>query len=175
MLATCSDKGTVIRVFSVPGAEKIAQFRRGSYPARIFSINFNLASTLLAVSSDSDTIHIFKLSKSDPSVAGTSNSQAISGHSQASSFASDTAGSVGSAGPSYGYEQLSSSGKPASGGAHSATASLRRRSLFLGRNLAGSLGGYLPSGVTEMWEPQRDFAHVKLRSGGVRCVAALSG
>ena len=51
----------MIRVFSVPSGQKIYQFRRGSYPTRIFSISFNISNTLLAVSSESDTIHIFKL------------------------------------------------------------------------------------------------------------------
>jgi autophagy-related protein 18 len=48
-------------VFSVPNGQKLYQFRRGTYPARIYSISFNLANTLLAVSSDTDTIHVFKL------------------------------------------------------------------------------------------------------------------
>ena len=61
LLATASDKGTVIRVWSVPGAEKLYQFRRGTREARIYSINFNAMSTLLAVSSAHDTVHIFKL------------------------------------------------------------------------------------------------------------------
>lgn len=39
------------------------EFRRGSYPARIFSISFNAVSTLLCVSSDTETVHIFKLTK----------------------------------------------------------------------------------------------------------------
>jgi autophagy-related protein 18 len=61
LLATASDKGTVIRVWSVPGAEKLYQFRRGTREARIYSMNFNLVSSLLAVSSAHDTVHIFKL------------------------------------------------------------------------------------------------------------------
>lgn len=61
MLATASDKGTVIRVWSIPGAEKLYQFRRGTREARIYSLNFNLVSTLLVVSSAHDTVHIFKL------------------------------------------------------------------------------------------------------------------
>jgi autophagy-related protein 18 len=60
LLATASDKGTVIRVFGIPNGDKVAQFRRGSYPARIFSISFNAVSSLLCVSSDSETVHIFK-------------------------------------------------------------------------------------------------------------------
>lgn len=161
LLATASDKGTVIRVWTVPGAEKVAQFRRGSYPARIWSINFNLMSTLLAVSSDSDTIHIFQLPKPPP----------------ASKSATPAALSTGSSSsepvPSYGVDKPLGNGPI--GPSSSATASLKRRSLHIGKHLAGSVGGYLPSAVTEMWEPQRDFAHVKLRSGGVRCVVALSG
>ena len=54
-------QGTVIRVFSVPSGQKLYQFRRGSYPARIYSLSFNISNTLLAVSSDTDTIHVFKL------------------------------------------------------------------------------------------------------------------
>ncbi|KAG6827488.1 hypothetical protein H0H92_011564 [Tricholoma furcatifolium] len=61
LLATASEKGTVIRVWSIPGAEKLYQFRRGTREARIYSMSFNLVSTLLAVSSAHDTVHIFKL------------------------------------------------------------------------------------------------------------------
>ncbi|KAF5320650.1 hypothetical protein D9611_013715 [Ephemerocybe angulata] len=61
LLATASDKGTVIRVWSVPGAEKLYQFRRGTREAKIYSINFNVVGSLMAVSSAHDTVHIFKL------------------------------------------------------------------------------------------------------------------
>ena len=61
ILATSSEKGTVIRVWSIPGAEKLYQFRRGTREARIYSISFNVVSSLLAVSSAHDTVHIFKL------------------------------------------------------------------------------------------------------------------
>ncbi|KAF8809664.1 hypothetical protein BYT27DRAFT_7187487 [Phlegmacium glaucopus] len=40
LLATSSDKGTVIRVWSIPGAEKLYEFRRGTREARIYPINF---------------------------------------------------------------------------------------------------------------------------------------
>ncbi|CDZ98524.1 wd40 repeat-like protein [Phaffia rhodozyma] len=165
LLATASDKGTVIRVWTVPGAEKVAQFRRGSYPAKIWSINFNLMSTLLAVSSDSDTIHIFQLPK--PPVIGDTSAGAKSSYSSLT----DPSGS-------YGVDRGNGNGRSTENAivpSSSATASFRRRSMYLGKHLAGSVGGYLPSAVTEMWEPQRDFAHVKLRGGGVRCVVALSG
>jgi autophagy-related protein 18 len=65
MIATSSDKGTVIRVFSVPDGNQLFQFRRGTYNARIFSIAFNMSSTLLCVSSDTDTVHIYNLANED--------------------------------------------------------------------------------------------------------------
>ncbi|KAG1074713.1 hypothetical protein G6F42_025684 [Rhizopus arrhizus] len=65
LLATASEKGTVIRVFAIPSADKVYQFRRGSYSAKIYSMSFNLVSTLLCVSSDTETVHIFKLSSNN--------------------------------------------------------------------------------------------------------------
>lgn len=61
LLATSSDKGTVIRVWSVPGAEKLYQFRRGAREARIYSMGFNAVGSLLGVSSAHGTVHVFKL------------------------------------------------------------------------------------------------------------------
>ena len=81
ILATASDKGTIIRIFSIPDAHKLYQFRRGSMPSRIFSMAFNMTATLLCVSSASETIHIFKLgpqntpSSEKPSSSGKSSPQ----------------------------------------------------------------------------------------------------
>jgi len=61
MLATASDRGTILRVFSLPSGKKLHQFRRGTYPATIYSLSFSLNSSMLCVSSDSDTVHIFKV------------------------------------------------------------------------------------------------------------------
>mmetsp|Transcript_5200 Transcript_5200/g.7303 ORF Transcript_5200/g.7303 Transcript_5200/m.7303 type:complete len:413 (+) Transcript_5200:34-1272(+) len=61
LLAAASTQGTVIRVFSIPGGEKLHTFRRGSYPVTIHSIAFSPKSTHIAVSSSSRTIHIFEL------------------------------------------------------------------------------------------------------------------
>jgi autophagy-related protein 18 len=61
LLASASIKGTVIRIYSIPDGQQIYQFRRGTYPATIYCINFSLDSSLLCVSSDTGTVHIFKL------------------------------------------------------------------------------------------------------------------
>ncbi|KAF9085845.1 autophagy protein [Mortierella sp. GBA35] len=141
MLATASDKGTVIRIWSIPNAQRLYQFRRGSHSARIYSLSFNLVSTLLCVSSDTDTVHIFKLGGTSPA-----NSQRNGGLLDGSlDFKKSGMGSV-----------------------------LRRQSMHFGRNIAGSVGSYLPGAITEIFEPSRDFAYLKLPSAGVQSVIALS-
>ena len=42
------------------------------------------------------------------------------------------------------------------------------------KGVVGTLGSYLPQTVTEMWEPQRDFAHIKVRRSGNTTAAAAS-
>eukprot|EP00164_Ancoracysta_twista_P002117 GFYU01002794.1.p1 GENE.GFYU01002794.1~~GFYU01002794.1.p1 ORF type:complete len:373 (+),score=56.93 GFYU01002794.1:221-1339(+) len=61
VLATCSDKGTVIRVFSVPNGMKTHTLRRGTYPTTIYSMAFSCDASMLCVSSATGTVHIFKL------------------------------------------------------------------------------------------------------------------
>ncbi|XP_050297717.1 WD repeat domain phosphoinositide-interacting protein 3 [Anthonomus grandis grandis] len=60
-LATASEKGTLIRVFDTTSGEKIHELRRGRNQAVIYCINFNNSSTLLCVSSDHGTVHVFAL------------------------------------------------------------------------------------------------------------------
>ena len=59
ILATASDKGTLIRLFDTSTGEPIQELRRGSENADIFSIAFDDSNKFLAVSSDRKTIHIF--------------------------------------------------------------------------------------------------------------------
>ncbi|KAF8594404.1 WD40 repeat-like protein [Ceratobasidium sp. AG-I] len=159
LLATASEKGTVIRVFSVPAAERLYEFRRGVRGARIHCITFNTVSTLLAVSSATDTVHIFKLKGGGE------------GERKRPAGPSSPGGSVDSqeAGIEGGYEAYMD-GKKKNG----VGSSLRRRSLGLTRNLAGTMGGYLPGTLSDMWEPSRDFASLKLPTSGTRCIVALS-
>lgn len=42
------------------------------------------------------------------------------------------------------------------------------------KSLGHSVGEYLPPTLTEMWEPVRDFAYLRMPSSGSRCVVALS-
>lgn len=177
LLATASDKGTIIRVFSIPGAHKLYQFRRGSMPSRIFSMSFNNTSTLLCVSSATETVHIFKLSPQGPSADNTGSPNAPSSPTRGQTPTRSSNSQIDSSG----------NGEPSdlSWRKHNGTfmGIIRRTSQNVGTSFATTVGGYLPRGVTEMWEPTRDFAWIKLpkstagshtNPGPLRSVVAMS-
>ncbi len=205
LLATSSDKGTVIRVWSIPGAEKLYQFRRGTRETKIYLMNFNVVGTLLAVSSAHDTVHIFRLGsrgKGGSGGSGTGNGSG-SGSISASSSGSDKSPSGGLSGAvsppesvdsqqgvqdlDAGYDVFVEKKKSNSVSyvfyrhlpkyfvetIH--RSSLRRKSVQMTKTLSHSVGGYLPNTLTEMWEPTRDFAFLKLPASGARTIVALSG
>ena len=188
LLATASETGTIIRVFSVPRGQKLYQFRRGTYPSKIYSMSFNLSSTLLCVSSTSDTVHIFRLGAppnnqtpagapieppSSPRQDRWSRARSYDdgespGNSATESPRSDAADTTGGNGGG-------DSGMAGNGGAgHRRQQSgsfsniLRRSSQIMGRGVAGVVGSYLPQTVTEMWEPLRDFAFIKIPKSNVQ-------
>ncbi|CAG9331261.1 WDR45B_2 [Blepharisma stoltei] len=59
MLATASDRGTVIRIFKPDDGSLLQELRRGIDRAEIYCLNFHPSSEWLACSSDKGTIHIF--------------------------------------------------------------------------------------------------------------------
>lgn len=61
MLATCSCKGTIIRVFSLPKGDKIITYKRGISSAYIFCLNFNFENDKLITTSDTGTMHVFEI------------------------------------------------------------------------------------------------------------------
>lgn len=65
LLATASEKGTIIRIFSVETGVKLYQFRRGTYTSKIYSMCFSDDNQFLSVCSSSRTVHIFKLGDSN--------------------------------------------------------------------------------------------------------------
>lgn len=62
LLATASNKGTLIRVFSTFDGTHLQELRRGADRAEIYSIAFSVNAHWLAVSSDKGTVHLFGLS-----------------------------------------------------------------------------------------------------------------
>jgi WD40 repeat protein len=65
ILATASDKGTLIRLFDTSTGDAIQELRRGTENAEIYSIAFDNTNRFLAVSSDRKTVHIFIINKED--------------------------------------------------------------------------------------------------------------
>lgn len=191
LLATASDKGTIIRVFAIPSARKLYQFRRGSMPSRIFSMSFNATSSLLCVSSATDTIHIFKLSTpaqhrkdSDASSSALRPSSSSDAQRDRSlSPASDSQTDLVRSTSNGGVDSLSIAARKNNG---TLMGMIRRTSQNVGTSVAASVGAYLPQAVSEMWEPARDFAWVKIprappagpassTSNQLRSVVAMSG
>ncbi|KAL3472109.1 autophagy-related protein 18 [Aspergillus californicus] len=155
LLATTSDKGTIVRVFSVPDGHKLYQFRRGSIPSRIFSMSFNTTSTLLCVSSATETIHIFKLTQQSQPQDGSLSTSTPQGRPRSFSSLSQSAD---------GDEDEDPNSSDLKSRKHNGTlmGMLRRTSQNVGGAFAATVGGYLPKGVSEMWEPARDFAWIKI-------------
>ncbi|CAG8951959.1 hypothetical protein HYFRA_00005766 [Hymenoscyphus fraxineus] len=160
LLATASEKGTVIRVFALPKGQKVYQFRRGTYPTTIYSMSFNLSSTLLCVSSTTDTVHIFKL-EAPVSKSPDSPSPANERWNRARSRSYDSGAESPTADNGEPADPPGIARKPSG----TFGSMIRRSSQMMGKSVAGVVGGYLPQAVTEMWEPQRDFAFIKLPKG----------
>lgn len=63
LAATASEKGTVIRVFSIPDGAKLYTFKRGMMAAVTYSLSFSLDGELLMSCSNTGSIHIYNLSR----------------------------------------------------------------------------------------------------------------
>ncbi|CAK7197767.1 autophagy protein [Sporothrix eucalyptigena] len=194
LLATASETGTIIRVFSVPKGQKLYQFRRGTYPSTIYSMSFNHDSSLLCVSSTSDTVHIFKLGgpqgASGEGSAGTAGASAGGeadsprqgrwSRSRSQDSFNDSPGSA-TGSPSTDPADMASSVNRDTGAAGQRRQSgsfgsmLRRSSQIMGRSVAGVVGSYLPQTVTEIWEPLRDFAFIKIPRTGAAANTSKPG
>ncbi|KAE8283512.1 WD repeat domain phosphoinositide-interacting protein 1 [Larimichthys crocea] len=67
-LASASEKGTVIRVFSIPEGLRLFEFRRGMKRyVNISSLSFSPDGQFLCASSNTETVHIFKMEQMGPS------------------------------------------------------------------------------------------------------------
>uniref|UniRef100_A0A5S6Q1J8 WD_REPEATS_REGION domain-containing protein n=1 Tax=Trichuris muris TaxID=70415 RepID=A0A5S6Q1J8_TRIMR len=70
LLATASEKGTLIRIFSTAHGAKVHELRRGTNPALIYCIRFNPDSSLLCAASSNGTVHVFSLKVPKSSTTG---------------------------------------------------------------------------------------------------------
>jgi len=114
VVATASDKGTLIRVVNVSTAQRVHFFRRGTMPATITDIAFSANGKFISTASTSETLHVFKLD-------------------------SGSSGPISSAGGWSSYLPMS----------------------------------ILPSVVSDLMEPVRNFAHAKVLEPGSECISAV--
>ncbi|MCJ1397767.1 autophagy protein [Xylographa trunciseda] len=181
LLATASDKGTIVRVFSLPKADKLYQFRRGSMPARIYCMSFNTTSSLLCVSSATETVHIFKLGGPSPHRRPSLDTPPPPYPSQGLRTGRDRSISPAASDSLPDFSAFHGSTPPSDSAAslrkHNGTllGMIRRTSQNVGSSLATAAGAYLPTAVAEMWEPTRDFAWCKIPKAWSPPLATGSG
>jgi WD40 repeat protein len=61
LLATASDKGTLIRIFAIQNGDNISVFRRGSKNVSMNCITFSNNNMFIGCTSNAETIHIFSI------------------------------------------------------------------------------------------------------------------
>ncbi|CAH8642383.1 unnamed protein product [Dicrocoelium dendriticum] len=165
LLATASEKGTVIRVFSIPHGDKLMEFRRGlTRCVSICCLSFSLNNQFLVAASHTETLHVFKLEtrSSDHSQRRYSRQRTVSsgsGTSQGSGNACEDTESISpdDVGPQDRGSPL------VSDGSISTTAS------GWGSGIVGWMGStlkayssYLPHQVSEIFAQDRAFAYARL-------------
>ncbi|EDW89947.1 WD repeat domain phosphoinositide-interacting protein 2 [Drosophila yakuba] len=148
LLATASERGTVIRVFCVKNGERVQEFRRGVSCVRIASLVFSASGDFLCASSNTETVHVFKI---DARAVETVELKAI---------ADVAAKSENSAKESVASAAAEESSRPVAtwGGMFSKAVS----SLLL------------PTQVSEVLAQDRSFATVQLAQGGLKHICALT-
>ncbi|EJS43895.1 atg18p [Saccharomyces arboricola H-6] len=156
LMATASDKGTIIRVFDIETGDKVYQFRRGTYATRIYSISFSEDSQYLAVTGSSKTVHIFKLGHSMSNNrldSDDSNMEADDSSLDTNSIdaLSDEEHSLRLAREPYVDASRKTMGRM-----------IRYSSQKLSRRAARTLGQIFPIKVTSLLESSRHFASLKL-------------
>lgn len=144
-------------------------------PSRIYSMSFNATSTLLCVSSATDTVHVFKLttprssrSASNPSTTNNNNNNNYDDRSTSPPIRRDRSLSPGESDSQLDLTRSTSQTSELKSRKPNGTlmGMIRRTSQNVGTSVAASVGAYLPHAVSEMWEPARDFAWLKIPKGG---------
>lgn len=84
LLATASDKGTIVRIYETATGAKLQELRRGADRAEIHSLVFSPGGDFLALASDKGTVHIFAIHHGEQvaSVAADTRSMALPGSSR---------------------------------------------------------------------------------------------
>ncbi|EDW46447.1 WD repeat domain phosphoinositide-interacting protein 2 [Drosophila sechellia] len=148
LLATASERGTVIRVFCVKNGQRLQEFRRGVSCVRIASLVFSASGDFLCASSNTETVHVFKI---DTQAVETVELKAIA------DVAAKSENSAKEAAASPAAEESSRPVATWGGMFSKAVSSL-----------------LLPTQVSEVLAQDRSFATVQLAQGGLKHICALT-
>lgn len=137
--------GTVIRVFCVKNGQKVHEFRRGvKRCVQIASLNFSSCSNYICVSSNTETVHIFKI---DMKAVETAERQNCINNND-------------------GETNNSNSSSTSSG--NSVDSKPESSSLWSMGFFTKAVTSYLPSPVSDVLSQDRAFASVQLNQAGLR-------
>lgn len=185
LLATASDKGTIVRVFSVETGQKLYQFRRGTYPTKIYSLSFSRDNKYLTASSATETVHIFKLGDDSTVVDLVTSDEGLKEPPKPDFNRNDSSGSESSQRRvSNGSFESVNSGDAVGGevepvidiSRRTVGRMIRKSSQKIGRRAAERIGTFLPPKLTSMLEPHRHFASLKVpAANGVKNVVCVGG
>lgn len=146
LLATASEKGTVIRVFCVKNGQKVHEFRRGvKRQVKIASLKFSYCANYLCVSSNTETVHVFKI---DPKALDNAERQNMIANNREDELQSDDS--------SDGTDKTTQDSK------------------WMFGLITKAVSSYFPTHVSDVFTQDRAFATVQLSQSGLRheCVIA---
>ncbi|XP_073823355.1 autophagy-related 18b isoform X2 [Musca autumnalis] len=201
LLATASERGTVIRVFCVKNGQKVQEFRRGvKRCVRIASLVFSTTGDFLCASSNTETVHIFKIdtkaveaaerkasiddSKKSSNSAPTNTSTSSTGTTSTSSASSTNTETSSTTTPSTTNQQ-----QPASTSTTSSTSTVTNAAVTTTASTTSnssnswSMSGYLskamssyliPSQIGDVLSQDRAFATAVLGQPGLKHVCGLA-
>ena len=98
LLATASDRGTLVRIFDTQTGQLQQELRRGADRAVVYSLAFNAAASFLACSSDKGTIHVFSIGDGKAKAGGAAAAgQTVLGAAAAAGGGAPAVGAAGGA------------------------------------------------------------------------------
>lgn len=180
LVATASEKGTVIRVFCVKNGQRVHEFRRGvKRYVRIASLNFSGCANYLCVSSNTETVHVFRIDQLAVEAAERQN--AIEGITTTSTTNTTDGGKEPTMKTTPATATATVDAKAAevstAGAVPPATVAAARdtsASCWSLGSLTKAVTSYFPTQVSDVLSQDRAFATVQLMQAGLRYECAIT-
>lgn len=154
LIATASEKGTVIRVFCAKNGQKVHEFRRGvKRQVKIASLKFSYCANYLCVSSNTETVHVFKIDQK--TLENVERQNIVNNNNKDDDVQSDD---------SISSSELCKSGNDKT----------QESNKWVFGLISKAVSSYFPSHVSDVFTQDRAFATVQLAQSGLKheCVIA---